>query len=88
MWLRPMISASGAYSTLVRPGRREPVDVVGEQQVPQPLLARPRLELLHHRRVEVRLAGVDELLVVDRLGRIDVLVHEREQSLAELLAAV
>ena len=87
MWLRPMISASGAYSTLLRPGTPT-LGRLGQEQVPQSLLARQLLELLHHRRMRVRVAGRHQLLVVHRLGRVDVLVHEREQTLAQLLAAI
>jgi hypothetical protein len=36
----------------------------------------------------VRLPGLSQLLLVDRLVRIDVLIHEREQSLSQLIAAV
>ena len=53
--LRPMISASGAYSTFVRPG---PALGVGVEEVPQPARARLLLELLHDRRVGVRVAGL------------------------------
>jgi hypothetical protein len=38
--------------------------------------------------VEVGLPGLVQLLLVDRLVGIDVLVHERQQALTQLLAAV
>ncbi len=47
-----------------------------------------RLELLHHRRVVVRVAGLGALALVDLLGRVDVLVHERAQALLELGTAL
>ena len=42
---RPTISASGAYSRLVRPGAAV---AVGHEQVPQPMLAGLRLQVAHH----------------------------------------
>jgi hypothetical protein len=53
-----------------------------QEQVPQAALARPLLELLDHRRRAPRLAGGD-LLAEARLRRVHVLVHEREQLLAQ-----
>jgi hypothetical protein len=38
--------------------------------------------------MEMRIARRKQLLLVDGLGGIDVLVHEREQALAQLSAAV
>jgi hypothetical protein len=69
-------------------GRGVTFGVVGEPQVPEPLIARTGLELLHDRRVKVRLTGLGDLLVVHLLGGVHVLVHERQQLLAERLAAV
>ena len=54
MWLRPVISASGAYSTLVSPG---PYSGSGWNRFHSPRAARLRLELLHHRRMGVRVAA-------------------------------
>ena len=85
MRLRPMISASGAYSRFVRPGATAGVRV---EQVPQAALSRLRLELLDDRRLEVRVAGLTHLLVVDRLGRVDVRLHEVEQLGLQLLGRV
>ena len=84
-WLRPMISASGAYSRLVRPGPRSGVRV---EEVPQSARSRLGLELLHDRRLEVRVAGFAHLLVVHGLGRVDVRVHEVEQFSGILLRAI
>ena len=50
---------------------------VGQEHVPQPGLARAALQLLHDRRLVVRVAGLAQLALVDVLGRVDVLVHER-----------
>jgi hypothetical protein len=61
--------------------------VVGEKQVPESARARLLLELLHDRRVEVRLAGLLELLAIDRLGGIYPLLHERPQALLEVLGS-
>ncbi len=47
-----------------------------------------RLELLHDRRLVVGVAGVPQLALVDLLGGIDVLVHERGEALLELRAAL
>ena len=66
----PMSSHSGAYSRLVRPGT---VLVLGEEEVPQPAGLRLRLQLLHDRWVEVRVARRRHLFGVDRFGRIDAL---------------
>ena len=57
--LRPMISASGAYSAFVRPG---PHSAWGWNRFHSPRCAGLRLELLDDRRVEVRVAGLPHLL--------------------------
>ena len=56
---------------------------VGEEHVPQPGLARAHLQLLHDRRLVVEIARVAQLLLVDRLGWVHVLVHERHETLLE-----
>ena len=77
MWLRPVISASGAYSRFVSPA---PKRSSGQEQVPQAALAGLGLQLLHHGRVEVRVARTPRpARCQTALGRIDVLVHELEQ---------
>ena len=53
-----------------------------------PTLARARLELLHHGRLVVGVAGLAQLALVDSLGWVDVLVHESAQALLELDAAL
>ena len=53
---------------------------MGHEQVPQPQLARPRLQVAHHLRLLVRVGGRRDLRVVDRLGGVDVLVHEHLQA--------
>src|SRR5439155_4330529 len=62
--------------------------LVRVEEVPQAAPPRLRLELLDDRRVEVRVAGLAHLLLVDGLGGIDVLVHERGEALLVVLAAV
>ncbi len=84
MKLRPMISASGAYSRFVRPGAGAGVRV---KEVPQAALSGLDLELLDDRRLEVRVAGLTHLLFVDRLGRVDVRLEEVEQLGLQLLGA-
>ena len=61
---------------------------VGVEHVPQAELARARLELLHDRRLVMRVAGLAQLALVDRLGRVDLLVHERAEALLELDTAL
>jgi hypothetical protein len=58
--------------------------LVGEEQVPEAALARLGLELLHDRRMEVRVARLLHLAPVHGLGRDDVGVDE----IAELLLEV
>ena len=60
---------------------------VGQEHVPQPPLARARLELLHDRRLAVRVAGLAQLALVHGLGREDVLLHEGVEALFEVEAA-
>src|SRR5581483_9783901 len=62
--------------------------LVGQEHVPQARAACLRLQLLHHRRLVVRVAGVVQLLLVDALGRVDVLVHEGAETLLELKTAL
>ena len=83
--LRPMISASGAYSAFVRPG---PHSSCGWKRFHRPRSSRLRLQLLEDRGVVVGVAGRRHLLRVDRLGGVDALVHERLQPLLVVLAAV
>ena len=59
-----------------------------QEQVPQPAALRLDLEVLDHRRHDVRLAGGEQLLtllLVDLLGRVDVRVHEVLEPLHVLL---
>ena len=72
-----MSSHSGAYSRLVSPA---PCSLVGEEQVPE--AARPRLglQVLHHRRMEVRVARLVDLLRVDGARRVDPSHELRERS--------
>src|SRR4030095_5477722 len=79
---RPMISQSGAYSRLVRPGA--PL-ALGEEGVPEPALARLGLELLHDRRDRPAVGLGVELLPERRLAGIDELPHEIRQLLHEHL---
>jgi hypothetical protein len=58
---------------------------VGQEEIPQAALPGLRLELLHHLGVVVRISRVGDLLLVDGLGRIDPLFHERQQLLTEFL---
>ena len=53
---------------------------VGHEEVPQAELARRRLQVAHHLRLLVRVGGRGDLGVVDRLGGVDVLVHEHLQA--------
>ena len=61
---------------------------VGQEHVPEPGLTCLDLQFLHHGRVEVGVAGLESLLLVDLLGGVDVLVHERVQALDEIGAAL
>ena len=83
--LRPMISQSGVYSRLREPGA---VLGIGQEQIPEPDLLRLGADLLHDRRLEVRIARSLDLLLVDALGRVDVLVHEALELLLDRLASV
>ena len=58
----------------------------GRKRFHRPALVRLGLELLHDRRVEVRVARLAHLLAVDGLGRIDPLADEVAQPLLELAA--
>ncbi len=83
---RPRISASGRVVGVGEPGA---VLGVGQEHVPQPRLARAHLELLHDRRAGG--GGCPDsrsCALVDRLGGVDVLVHERAQALLEFGAAL
>ena len=76
--LRPVISASGAYCRLVSPA---PCSAAGRKRFHRP---RPRASACssceHRRGVQAHgSSSAGELLVEDRLGRVDVLVHEVEQ---------
>ena len=64
-----------AQRRVLQVGEPGAVLALGEEQVPQAAGARLRLQLLHHRRVEVRIAGRRHLLRVHRLGRIDALAR-------------
>jgi hypothetical protein len=61
---------------------------VGEEHVPQPGLARARLELLHDLGLVVWVAGFAQLALIDGLGGVYVLLHERAQALLELQTAL
>ena len=78
---RPMISHSGAYSRLVKPGA---VFALRQEQIPQPGGARLWLQFFDHRDrlPAIRPVGV---LVIARLIRVDVLLHEGGQPLLEFL---
>ena len=80
--LQPVISASGAYSRFDRPGAPSRVR---EEQVPEAAGSSFGLELVHHRRVGVRVAGGLDLFAVDGLRRVDAFVHEREEACAQVL---
>ncbi len=69
---------------VVAVGEPGAVLVVGQEHVPQPALARQPLQLLHHGRLVMRVAGLAQLALVDLLRRVDVLVHERRQALLEV----
>ena len=60
---------------------------VGQEHVPQPPFARADLELLHDRRLTVRVAGVAQLALVHGLSRKDVFIHKRAEALFEVEAA-
>ncbi len=72
---------------IVAVGERRAVSGVRQEHVPQAGLARANLELLHDGRLVVGIAGLAQLALVDRFGRIDVLIHELVEALLELLAA-
>jgi hypothetical protein len=61
---------------------------IRQEHVPQSGFPRAPLQLLHHRRLVVGVAGFDQLALVHGLGGIDVLVHERAQTLLELDATL
>ncbi len=48
----------------------------GQEQIPQALFARQRLQLLQHRRRPVALSEGLHLIVVQLLRRLDVSLHE------------
>src|SRR5690606_18450978 len=58
------------------------------EEVPQTALPRFTLEVLDHRRVEVRITGSGRLFGVDLFGGIDVLVHEGQQPILVLARGV
>src|SRR5690606_17405487 len=58
------------------------------EEVPQTALPRFTLEVLDHRRVEVRITGSGHLFGVDLFGGIDVLVHEGQQPILVLARGV
>ena len=80
----PISSHSGAYSRVVSPA---PSSLVGEEQVPEATLARLGLELLHDRRMEVRIARRPHLLAVHRVRRIDAVADEVGQPVVQLPGA-
>ena len=57
-------------------GQTRAVLRVGQEEVPEPERLRLALELFQHLRLVVGVAGALDLLLRDRLGGIDVLVHE------------
>jgi len=69
-------------------GEAGPVFGIGVEEVPQAAPAGLGLELLHHGRMEVRVAALADLGRVDGLGGVDVLVHEGGQPLGEVPAAL
>ena len=68
---------------------REPGAVVGlgQEEVPEVALARLGLQLLHHRRREVRVARLGALRAVDRLGRPHDVVVELDELRLQLVGA-
>ncbi len=60
---------------------------LGEEEVPEVALARLGLELLHHRRREVRVARVGALAPVHRLCRPDDVVVELDEAGLQLVGA-
>ena len=84
---RPMISQSGAYSTLVSPA---PYSLSGRNRFHRPGGARLRLQLLDDRR-RLPAIAVGDLAMERRLVRVDVLVHERGEpplKIADLVGMV
>ena len=65
--------AQGRVLEVAEPG---PVVALGEEQVPQAAGPRLRLQVLHHRRMEVRVTRGGNLLGVDDLRRVDPLGDE------------
>src|SRR5690606_37984190 len=61
---------------------------VGQEQVPQPEPLGLGADLLHHRRLGVRVAARLELLLVHALVRVDVLLHEALDLAEDRLALV
>ena len=59
----------------------------GHEHVPEAALARLGLQLFHHRRREVRIAGLLALAAVDRLGRTHDVVVEVDQLGLERIGA-
>ncbi len=75
-----MISFTGAYSRLVKSGSV----LAGEEQVPEPLLARQPLQVLQHLRRPVARGFRLDLLVIELLDRLDMRPHELADALLEL----
>ena len=82
--LRPVISASGAYCRLVSPRR---AGECGRNRFHRPARAGLRLQLLDDRR-RGPARSLGDLLLEHVLGRVDVLVHEGEQPVAQLARCV
>ena len=82
--LRPVISASGAYWRLVSPA---PYSASGRKRFHRPCLRASAFSSSTTAGVSHGEASCGALLVGDRLGRVDVLVHEGEQLGAQFLGA-
>src|ERR1700759_3303496 len=76
-WSTSMLPVSGAEQL-------QASEAIGEWPNISASGPRLRLQLLHERRLVVGVARVAQLLRIDRLCRVDVLVHERAEALLEL----
>jgi len=65
-------------------GETRPEFIVGEKEIPKTALTGLHLQLLEDRRIVVRIARCLHLLSIDRLGRIDVAIHEPDELGAQL----
>ncbi len=58
------------------------------KQIPQPPAPRLNLQLLQHRRLEMRIPRLPHLLLIHRLRRIHMRIHELQQIGLQLLGAI